>query len=164
MTFSSAPTGANSRGFTLIELVLVIVIAAILAAVAGPRFFDPDTFAHRGYADALAAALRSAQKAAVASDCPAELELSATGYAVMQQAPAGNACNPQDTTWSQPVLGLDGVAVAGQNPAGTSAAPTGAFVFDGSGALSSAPASSIAVGGETVQIDPVSGLVTVSAP
>ncbi|MFA6970334.1 MAG: prepilin-type N-terminal cleavage/methylation domain-containing protein [Gallionella sp.] len=58
---------ANSlRGFTLIELVMVILIAAIIAVVAIPRFFDVDVFNSRGFSDQVQASLRYAQKVAIA--------------------------------------------------------------------------------------------------
>lgn len=55
-----------AKGFTLVELIGVIVIAGILATVAAPRFFSAATFASRGYADAAAAFLRHTQKLAIA--------------------------------------------------------------------------------------------------
>lgn len=55
-----------ARGFTLVELIGVIAIAGILAAVAAPRFFNTSTFASRGYYDAAAGFLRYAQKLAIA--------------------------------------------------------------------------------------------------
>lgn len=53
-------------GFTLVELVMAIVIAGILAAVVAPRFFDANLFRARGFADQVQTTLRYAQKAAVA--------------------------------------------------------------------------------------------------
>jgi len=152
------------RGFTLIELVVVLVIAGILATVVGPRFFGNPTFSQRGYADELASALRLAQKTAVASDCQAEVNVTAAGYAVAQQAAAGNTCNPADAGWSTPVVALDGAAAQDSAPANVGVSPTGSYVFTGSGALGSAPATSLSVGNYTITIDATTGLVQVQAP
>ena len=53
-------------GFTMVELILVIVIAGILATVAVPRLVGRNSFDTRGFADQLAATVRFAQKLAVA--------------------------------------------------------------------------------------------------
>jgi MSHA pilin protein MshC len=152
----------DAQGFTLIELVTVIVIGAILAAVAGPRFFTQTGYSQRGYTEELGAALRLAQKTAVASDCPAQLTLTASTYAVAQQAASGNTCNPSDTTWSTAVVGMDGQAISGTAPAGITVSPTGVFVFNGSGALSSSPATSLTVGTDTITLDATTGYVQVN--
>ena len=55
-----------AKGFTLVELIGVIAIAGILAAVAAPRFFSASTFESRGYFDAASGFLRYAQKLAIA--------------------------------------------------------------------------------------------------
>jgi MSHA pilin protein MshC len=54
------------RGFTLIELIMVIVMLGILAAFAAPRLFSPSDFDARGFHDEVQAYLRYAQKTAVA--------------------------------------------------------------------------------------------------
>ena len=56
----------TQNGFTLIELVMVMVITGILAVVAIPRFMD-HTFDERGFHDAVKAAMQHARHVAVAS-------------------------------------------------------------------------------------------------
>jgi len=152
----------GNRGFTLVELVLVIVIAGILAAIASPRFFQSTVYTQRAYADELAAALRLAHKVAVASDCPTLLTLTASGYAVAQPAAAGNTCSAQTPTiWSTPVIGLDAAAVQDSAPAGVVVSPTGTVEFLGTGALTAGSATTLTIGSHTITIDAVTGLVTV---
>ncbi|MEI7456484.1 MAG: type II secretion system protein [Nitrosomonadales bacterium] len=57
-----------SKGFTLIELVMVMVIVGVLGAVAAPRFFGTNVFQSRGFADQLKATISYAQKAAIAQN------------------------------------------------------------------------------------------------
>jgi MSHA pilin protein MshC len=54
------------RGFTLIEIIVVMMLISILAVVALPRFFGAVTFSARGFVDEAKGMLRYAQKLAIA--------------------------------------------------------------------------------------------------
>jgi MSHA pilin protein MshC len=53
------------RGFTLTELITVLVIVGILAAIVAPRFFEQNVFVARGTRDQILSTLRFAQKMAI---------------------------------------------------------------------------------------------------
>jgi MSHA pilin protein MshC len=152
---------ARPGGYTLVELVVVMAVAGILAAYVAPRFWNQQTFSDRGYADELAAALRFTQKAAVISGCPAQLTLQAGSYSAAQQAASGNLCNPADTSWSTPLIGADGSAIQDAAPTGTSASPTGNFQFDTQGRLTVYPGNTVTVGTHTITVTPGTGLIQV---
>jgi MSHA pilin protein MshC len=78
----------RQTGFTMVELVIVIVIMGILAGVAAPRFFERNAFDERGYYEDTLAALRFAQKLAVATGCQIQFTTTASDYTVKK----GTAC------------------------------------------------------------------------
>lgn len=72
----------RSHGFTLVELVLVMILTGILAATAIPRFFATDSFNNRGFYSDVINAIRYGQQYAVATNCPVQVSLSANGYSL----------------------------------------------------------------------------------
>jgi MSHA pilin protein MshC len=64
----SASHALAEGGFTLVELVAMVVIVGVLAAFAAPRFFDRNAFDSRGFYDQVVSTLRYAQQAAVAQN------------------------------------------------------------------------------------------------
>lgn len=72
----------KTRGFTLVELILILILLGILAVVAVPRFFDRKTYDTRAYFDQAEALLRYAQKAAIAENRPIYVRLDGSSIAL----------------------------------------------------------------------------------
>jgi MSHA pilin protein MshC len=152
---SDAPTAYGAAlgtarvraGVTLVELALGIAIMGILAAVAAPRFFSKPAFEEAFFVQDVVAALRYAQKLAVASGCDVRVSFTPPGgYALAQM----QACRAGP--FSQPVAnpGTGEPSYSNQAPAGTAlASSVDPLIFD---ALGRARDAALAVSDATVTV------------
>lgn len=148
----------------------MLVIAGVLAAIAGPRLLDTPAFDQRGYTDELAGVIRSAEAAAAASGCNVQLTLvPGTGY----DAELPTAAATCSGAYAVPVRRADGTALAGTPPSNADITTSLTLVFGPQGAIVSptpiANPTTVTVVGTpsgrvqplTLQVDPLSGFVTV---
>lgn len=124
------------HGFTLIELIMVIVLLGVLAVYAAPRIFNSDDFNARGFHDETLSLLRYAQKTAVAQRrnvcvtfAPASVRLT------IASAAATSTCN---TSLTGPTANCAGgptgeqACITAKSGVSYSGTPT-SFNFDGLG-------------------------------
>ncbi len=151
---------SSERGFTMVEMITVIVILGILAAVAAPRFFDRNVFDSRGYYDQVISTLRHAQKTAIAQRRFVCVSFSAVGVtpgSVTLSLGANNSCGT-------PLVSPSGITpyVISSNNASFSVIPAlGAISFDCLGRPRSAGGT--ATCSDTTGILPGSTIVTITS-
>lgn len=148
----------NSRGFTLIELAVIIVIVSVLAVTAYGRFGGGDAFEARGARDELASAFRLAQRYAVTSGCRTQVTVSGGSYSVLMENAPCNGAGGFGTSITSP--GGGGTLAGSFNSA--TAAPTGTHVYDAYGDLVSGGGMiTLSSNGDTANftVQPASGFV-----
>lgn len=70
----------HHQGFTLVELILVIVVLGIISVSIGPRFFGNNQFSNRYYFDDLYSAISFAHHKATTGGCLVQVSLTANSY------------------------------------------------------------------------------------
>ena len=144
------------QGFTLVELVVVMVLMAVITAVGMSRFVNRQPFAVQGVADQLMSGLRLAQATAIAQRRTLYLQLSTTPAALAVCLDA--ACTqplpaPGGGPWLEDTLDVKLAAALN-------------FNFDATGAPSFASAQTVQVSSSdnsssapAIVIEPLSGHV-----
>lgn len=80
-------------GFTLIELIMVIVILGILSASIAPKFAGKSTYAEHAFFSDTLNAIRYAQKLAVTTGCNVKFSVSSNSYTISRRGtPASSSC------------------------------------------------------------------------
>ncbi|HEY0855722.1 MAG TPA: GspH/FimT family pseudopilin [Albitalea sp.] len=146
------------RGFTLPELVIVLVLTGILAVVAIPRMSDPGGFAARGARDYVASGLRYAQKSAVAMRRNVCVNVGASALAVTYATAGGSGqpCAPGNTL-PNPATGQPFASTNYEQGASVST-PT-SITFDALGRPSSAASIGVAGHPTPISVEAESGYV-----
>lgn len=122
------------RGFTLVELITIMILIGILAVVALPNLNLAQGFGATAFRDRVAASLRHAQKSAVAKRRMVCATITPGSLTLTVDAAFGAG------TCGVAMIGPDGSAIAAASPSANvtlTAAPAGPLHFQPSGAVTS---------------------------
>jgi prepilin-type N-terminal cleavage/methylation domain-containing protein len=169
--FRQAQAKSMNRGFTLVELVLVLVLASILAISLWPRAPSTESMTLNGRAEQLASDIRYVQSLSMttgARHCLTLMPLSGPPYNGYQLTTAASTCA---TTVQHPAGLNQPVPICASGNCITVSGMTNDYVlFDGLGAPYSDAATALAAnavitisdgGSKTVTISPATGRVLV---
>lgn len=156
--------GVGERGFTLVELVMVILMLGILAVFAAPRMFDRSDFDARGLHDITLSYLRYAQKSAIAQRRTVCVSFTASTIALrIANAADGFDCSGVS---GMALTGPDGNASGSANGAAYSGSAPTAFGFDAlgqpvdtSGNTAAQATIQVANAAKTITIEAITGYV-----
>ena len=152
----------TSTGFTMIELIMVMVLAGILAVAVAPRFANKSAFDERGFFDQTITMVRYAQKVAIAQRREVFVNTTTnticlTYVADLTCATAGAAnqvINPADQAWFKR-------DATGPKQAGGAFAAATSFSFSALGRPSAASVISVVSTGpsQTITVEAETGYV-----
>ncbi|MEX0899228.1 MAG: GspH/FimT family pseudopilin [Gammaproteobacteria bacterium] len=119
------------RGFTFVELVVVLVVVGALAVFAMPRLVSQSAFDLAGFQQEVASGLRYGQKYAFAAGCPVRATITSGGFALHHSS----SCDAGDFSALLPHP-TQGGGYTVPAPSGITLSPAGTFSFLGTGEAS----------------------------
>ncbi len=135
------------KGFTLVELITVILIVSILSVVGASKFLGNSTFKDSQVHQELLSAFRFAQKIAIASQCPITISLTSNSYQLSYSSPcSGNVKHPAD----QNAFSKTGLPVVITSSSNT-------FSYDAAGNMTPATGGVINIGRFSITLEAVTG-------
>ena len=128
----------RQTGFTLVELVMVIVLLGTLSAVALPKFFEKNTYSERAFFDDTLNAVRYAQKLAVATGCNVQVSISSNSYTLTRQGTSSSTSCPGGSTYTLavPHPGSGASSYSGTESGVTLTSTVSSFIFNALGSVS----------------------------
>ena len=150
----------------MVELVVVIIIVGVLAAVAAPRFFVMQAYSDRGFYDQTLAITRYAQKSAIALRRNVCVNIASPTINLTYASAATGSCSVPvcgstaftcsacDTNLPSPVGGTSPFTITAPSGVTLSYSPASvpAITFTALGSVSSANATTITVSNRTITV------------
>ncbi len=146
-------------GFSLVELLVIVVLISILSIAVLPALFNKSNFDEAGFHLDLISAIRYAQKNAIATGCDVQATISAAtrSYALNYRT-GGTNTSCGSGAFTDPVPHPQGQGnFAGTASADVSISNDLTVVYSSSGSPSSG--GTVSVGSKTITVEPLTGYV-----
>ena len=144
-------SGYKQGGFTLIEIITVIILLGILSIVGASKFFSNKSFESTQYHQELLSAFRYAQKIAIASQCSVRVNLSSNSYSLVYSGTcsgSGAVKHPKDQK-----------SYSDNNVSANIVSSSASFTYDASGDITPATGGNVTVAGRTIVLEAGTGFV-----
>lgn len=145
----------NNRGFTLVELIVVIVVLGILSITVLPRFADRTAFDQAGFTDQVRAAIQHARRTAIANRRYVCVTTTSSSVSLQMDPRSPDGLAAPSCTVNVNIPGTSGNNISA--PSGVTLSLATSFRFDPLGRASASPSFTIA--GQTIKVEQETGYV-----